>query len=665
MKRLSLALLSIALVLSLAGCASGAKPAAAQKPAAALTADYYEYVNGNFLAQKQIPSDSPSWDYFYEMGEKNYNSLNQILKDTVAKESSYKKGSVERNIADLYLTAMDNEARNKAGLGMLKAYYDAIGEAKDIPSFIQTVAKVQNEIGDSSLFGAGVEPDARDSMKQIVAIYGPDLGMGKESLEDASKTKQHEAYKVKIAKMLVCAGVPEAEAKQNAEDIFNLQKTLAASDYTLNDKYDLSKTYNVYTLDKLKALMSNMDIEGYLNAAGIGGQPYYVVNVPGLMAKVNSLLTPENLPLLKKYVQFVLIKDNSAYLSMEMRNARLEYSRTVSGAASQKGDEKLASEMAQNQLGFEFGRIYVSKFFPESSKKDVEKMIRAIIGQYEKRIDGLDWMSVTTKTAAKKKLSTLDLKIGYPDVWPKDHDGLVLKGPKDNAVLIDNVIAIGLAARSASLKKLGKPTDRTEWGMTPQTINAYYNPAANEIVFPAAILQAPFYDPKRPYEENLGGIGAVIGHEISHGFDSSGSQYDENGNYKVWWTDEDYAKFQELTKKVADYYSTVEVIDGLHINGQQTLTENIADLGGVAVTTSLVGNDPAKLRKYFQVYATIWAAKMTPDYIKMLLSMDTHSYDKVRVNEVLKNTAAFYLAYPEVKPGDAMYLAPEKRVSVW
>jgi len=665
MRQTSLALLSFALVLSLAGCAGTARPAAAAKPAAPLTQDYYDYVNGNFLAQKQIPSDSSNWSQFYDLNNNSYLKLNAILKDTVAKESSYKKGSVERNIADLYLTAMDKDARNKAGLGMLKAYYDAVENAKDIPSFIQVVARIQNEVADSSLLMPNVEPDSKDSMKQIVAIYGPDLGMGKENLEDASKTKQHDAYKVMAAKMLVCAGVPEAEAKQNAEDILNLQKTLAAFDYTLNDKYDLSKTYNVYTLDKLKALMSNMDIEGYLNAAGIGGQPYYVVNVPGLMAKVNSLLTPENLPLLKKYVQFVLIKDNSAYLSMEMRNARLEYSRTVSGAASQKGDEKLASEMAQNQLGFEFGRIYVSKFFPESSKKDVEKMIRAIIGQYEKRIDGLDWMSTATKTGAKKKLSTLDLKIGYPDVWPKDHDGLVLKGPKDNGVLIDNIVAIGLAGRAANLRKLGKPTDRTAWDMTPQTVNAYYNPAANEIVFPAAILQSPFYDPKRSYEENLGGIGAVIGHEISHGFDSSGSQYDENGNYKVWWTDEDYAKFQQRTQKVADYYSGVIGFGTVHINGVQTLTENIADLGGVAVTTSLVGTDPAKLRKYFQVYATIWASKYSDEAMLDRLNTDTHSPAKARVNEVLKNTAAFYFAYPDVKPGDGMYLPPEKRVSVW
>lgn len=330
-----------------------------------------------------------------------------------------------------------------------------------------------------------------------------------------------------------------------------------------------------------------------------------------------------------------------------------------------KAADKLAGEMTQSMFGFEFGRLYAEQCFSGQDKENVTAMIRQILAAYKKRILALDWMGDETKANAVKKLDSMTLKVGYPDHFTDVHATARITPPEQGGTLIGNVLALMRAETAFDLEEGKKPVDKEKWAMTPQTVNAYYNPSGNEIVFPAGILQEPFYSPEADLATDMGGIGMVIAHEISHAFDSSGAMYDEKGNYKMWWTEEDLENFRALAGKVADYYDGQEGFEGRFVNGEQTLGENIADLGSLSCVTSIVGDDTDGLRALFTRFATIWASKYMDEAMIRRLNTDVHSPAKVRVNAVLRNTDAFYLAYPQLREGDKMYLAPEQRVGIW
>ncbi len=444
-----------------------------------------------------------------------------------------------------------------------------------------------------------------------------------------------------------------------------LQKDLAASALPLSQQNDPDIIYNPYSMKDLKGLLPEGAADSYLSSAGLTDVDTLVVTQKAQMVKIGKYLTNDHLPVLKNYSIFSLVNDFAPYLTPEIRDNYQDWNNTQNGIKERKTDQKLASERTQNMLGFEFGRLYVEKRFSKEDKTAIEEMVRHILENYKKQIMGLDWMGEETKSAAIKKLDNMTLKIGYPDKWPNDYAKATITPVEKGGNLINNVISLTKAQNAVNREKVRKPVDKTEWGMTPQTVNAYYNPTGNEIVFPAAILQAPFYDADKDYASNLGGIGTVIAHEVSHAFDSSGSLYDENGNYHVWWTSEDRAKFEQLADQVVAYYDGQEGYKGRHVNGAQTLNENIADLGSMACITSIVGDDAESLKLVFEQFATIWAAKYTPESMIRRLNTDVHSPAKVRVNAVLSATDAFYKAYPEIKEGDAMYVAPQKRVKIW
>ncbi len=630
---------------------------------ALLKNNYYEAYNGKLLASKEIPADSYSWSWFYQLDQNAYQKLDAILKESVANKASALQGSETQWIADLYLTAMDNDGRNAHGMGELRSYLDRIESSRTIPEYLDALRTISHDLNVSSFLTFGSMQDPEDPGRYVVGTGDPDLGPGKEVLEDSSMTEQQDAYKRMTAKLFKVLGNPEPDAA--AEQIYRLEKDLASYAYRTEQKYDMSLTYNVYSRAELRKLLSNAETDAYLDALGFGSADEVIVECPPLMKRINALLTSQNLPLLKQYSEVVMLMDYGDCTTIPVRDILLDYSNEISGIKERKTDEKLASELTQGMLGFEFGKLYAAENFSAEAKQNVEKTVRDLLAAYEKRIDAIDWMGVETKKEAKKKLSTMGLMIGYPDQWPEYYKGAEVRGKENGGYLIDNVISLEKAAGAYSREIFAKPVDRKRWYMTPQTVNAYYDPSNNQIVFPAAILQAPFYSAGASYEKNLGGIGAVIGHELSHAFDSSGAQYDEAGKYHVWWTDEDYQKFEEKTKAITDYYSTVPSINGKYVNGELTLTENIADLGGVAVATSLLNGDPVRLRTFFRQYATIWAEKITDEAQEQYLLTDVHSPSIVRVNEVLKNTDAFYTAYPELKEGDGMYLAPEKRVGIW
>lgn len=382
------------------------------------------------------------------------------------------------------------------------------------------------------------------------------------------------------------------------------------------------------------------------------------------MKLLNEYLTEENLPLLKDYATYRLLSSFASYLSMDYRNASQEYGMAMDGITEAKTEEQIASEMVQGCLDIEFGKIYVDRYFSSESKADVEDMVYEIIDVYRNKLDQQDWMSDETKEKAKKKLDTMNLKIGYPDEWPTYMDQLEIKAPEDGGNLLTAVLEINRCWQANVRNKIGKPVDKTEWAMTPQTVNAYYNPSANEIVFPAAFLQEPYYSKDADRATNLGGIGMVIGHEITHAFDSNDSQYDENGNYNVWWTDEDYAEFQKRQQAIIDFYSQYEPIEGYKTNGELTLTENIADLGSMSCVCEICGDDMDALQKMFTNYAKIWATMQTEALAMYLLNNDVHSPDVVRTNATSSCMDAFYEAF-DVTEGDGMYVAPEDRVGIW
>lgn len=627
--------------------------------------DYYYYVNYNLLNGTEIPEDSNNWGYFYQLSNEAYEKLNYLLQEAVRTEAQFGAGSVQQKIAGLYRTAMDMSGRDKSGLGGLEPYMDSIRQSSGIGEYLNAVGKIQNELGIGSLMITEYDVDMGDSSKYACYLTGGDLGLGKETLEDEQQAKLHQEYKNYIAAMMEKTGMEKELAEKSADETFALISDLASASLPLADSGNPSKIYNKYTKKELCSLMANTDMESFLNASGVGGWDTYIVMEPEYLKKVNEYLKPENLETLKNYSVFCLMNDMGPYLSQSIRDEALHFYQFKSGAKSVKTDEKLASEITQQLLGFEFGRLYVENYFSEKSKQKVTAMVEQILAAYEKKIDALSWMSTKTKEAAKKKLENMEVKIGYPDQWPDYNEKVTILSPEDGGVLIDNVLELKKAYQVYEKQLAEGPVDRGIWQMTPQTVNAYYSPLANEIVFPAAILQAPFYDPKAGEAENLGGIGTVIAHEITHAFDNSGSQYDEKGNYHVWWTEEDYRNFEQKTQAVAEYYSGYEGYDGIYVNGAQTLGENIADLGAVSCVMEIAGENPETLKKLCARYARIWASKYTDESMRVRLNTDVHSPARVRVNAVLSSMEGFYLAYPEIQEGDEMYVEPGKRVEVW
>lgn len=621
--------------------------------------DYYEAVNRELLNKVRIPSDESGWTWFYELENQTYEKLNNILLDIVNRENRLQEGSGEQKIAALYLTATDSERRDQAGLGGLSPYLSRIMSAATVEEYLEALASIRKETGFGSLISWESSPDLKNSSRNAAYITEPDLVLGKAILESEDYQDIWNKYQSYIARLLEGIGQPGEQAASAASDIFRFQKALAEKAYSPSESGNPARIYHPFTRKELQVLFTNMDVNRYLEASGMDQAPSFVVINPELESLVNDYLTEENLSLLKNYSAFILMNDTAQYLTTRLRDQKLQFEKLLSGKAEVYSDEKLAGRQTQKLLGFEFGKIYVEKCFSEADKKNIESMAKTIIQTYEEQISGLDWMSKETKTAAKKKLEAITLKIGYPDQWPDCLDSVKLKTPEKGGLFIDNVLEIRKAECADELKKTAGPPDREAWLMTPQTVNAYYSPQGNEIVFPAAILQPPFYDNKGDYKQNLGGIGMVIAHEITHAFDNNGAQYDEKGNYNNWWMEKDNENFKKRQNAMIEYYN------GYGIDGKLTLGENIADSGAMSCVTRIAGKDDQEgLRRLFTRYAAIWANKYTSEEEKNRLKNDPHAPGKVRVNAVLSALDAFYQAY-NIKAADGMYVAPEDRVSVW
>lgn len=626
--------------------------------------DYYEYVNENILNEIELGATDAHWDWFSELSAYVSEEMSDITRDLVNDENVYPKGSSEQKIKDLYECVSNIENRNKTGLGGLQEYMDAIRSAKTIDEYVMALAKLSGDYGFSSIIGGyTVMQDRADSSKYAVYMMYADTLIGKEYIENQNAGEYVDLYLDYICDMLTEFGMSGSEAAKSADDIETLLRDICASTLSAEQLYDPAITYNTYTKEQLQKLYTNVDVDDMLRALRIDGQDKYIVMDVGQAEKINSLLVEENLQALKDYSTFVLLNDTAEYSSQNYARLKEDMDNALYGITQRWDEERVYMNMTQDLLPWDFGEIYVDRHFSEKDKKNVEDMIELILDEYEDIIMRQTWLSDATKRKAVRKLETMQVKIGYPDEWPAAKNMMQVVPVSEGGSLMSNMLTSMQVAIDDSLSRLGEEVDRSEWNVTPQTINAYYSPQNNEIVFPAAILQNPFYSGRRSDAANLGGIGYIIAHEVSHAFDSSGSLYDEYGNYNVWWTDEEREEYERLTQSIIDYYNGYEIM-GIAVDGELTLMENIADLGAVTCIAAIIGDDGDALDEAFGQMAYNWASEDTASYMMYLINTDTHAPNKIRVNAVLSSCDAFYEIY-DISESDGMYVAPEDRVGIW
>ncbi|WP_018756808.1 M13-type metalloendopeptidase [Paenibacillus terrigena] len=624
--------------------------------------DYYEFINKKWLNASKIPAGEMGNGVFNELMTSNEEKVKGIIDELVKQQNA--AGTKEQKIADFYKSALDMKSRNQEGIKPIAPYLAALDKATTIKELFEANNEINKATNMGPLMSFAVMADAKNS--SVNALYFSGLGMGLDKNSYVSgdeKTKK--VYIDYLTKLLVLSGEKEQSAKTQAEAVFAFEKDLAAAAMDIQDQGNVNKFYNPYTKEKFLALFKTVDMAQMMKDLQLDQADKIIVTDVGLANKSAEVLTEANLSTLKSYAKSMFLMKTGGMLSDDFIQASNQFSADLYGVVGEKTNEQIAVSTTKAMMSDYLGQEFVKQYFTKEAKQDVEKMVGQFIATYEKRIQTLDWMSETTKTKAIQKLKKMTVKIGYPDQWSKALDPVSIKTADNGGSLFSNTVAITKAYSTMMKASLGKAVDKSAWIMAVYDVNAYYNPMNNEIVFPAGILQAPFYDIKAKPEANLGAIGMVIAHEISHAFDNLGAAYDENGNAVNWWTEEDYKKFQAKCEEVIKFYDHIEVVPGAYNNGQLTVSENIADIGGMAtslqVASQLTNPD---YKAYFEGYATIWRSTMTKEIAAYMTTIDTHSANKVRVNRTISNFEEFYKTYG-VTAKDAQYVAPEDRVSIW
>ena len=633
--------------------------------------NFFGYVNGTWIKHNPIPAEYSRWGSFPKLRDDNLIALREIL-EQLTKET----GSLDpdrKKLRDFYASAMDEARLEKEGARPLVGELERIGKIKGRDELLAELAHLR-ATGTPVLFAFFVSQDEKQSDRYAAHLRQGGLGLPEReyylgSTDDSKRIRAE--YRNHVAKMLTLLGdSPEAAAK-GADAVLSIETRLAEASRTPVQLRDREAQYNKKALSELALLTPELSWENYLKTIDVTGVSEIIVGQPEFFQRVNELLGSVSLEDWKTYLRWHLVHSKAPYLSgaFEGENFRF-YSEVLRGVKQMQPRWKRAITTIDAQMGEALGRLYVEKYFLPASKKRMDELVKNLMAAYRERIVSRDWMGEETKKQALTKLATVMPKIGYPDQW-RDYSGLEILP----ASYVQNVIRAQEFESRYDLTKLGKPVDRAEWHMTPPTVNAYYNSSLNEIVFPAGILQPPFFNPKADDAVNYGGIGAVIGHEISHGFDDQGSRSDAQGNLKNWWTEEDRARFNARTDKLAKQYDACVAVDDLRVNGRLTLGENIADLGGVAIAyaayqKSLAGK-PAPVidgftgpQRFFIGYAQVWRGSIRDADQRLLLRTDPHSPMQFRTMVPLSNIQAFYDAF-DVKLGDTMYRQPEDRVEVW
>lgn len=631
--------------------------------------DFYNYINEEWIKNAQMRPGRPANTSFDEVSEKIMNQKKELIKELQDNKDSYDENSDERKIINLYENYLNKDKRNEQGAEPLK---DIIEKIEKVES-VKDIAQLENEDLGSYILSFGADTDLKDAEKNSLYLWSTALTLGDADNytinTDDSVTKKS-LYVDYYKKILKLAGFSENEAEEKINNMFKFEEMIAPSIAGQQEQIStdgfLKNIYNIATIDELDKRAPNLEIKEFYKNLDIPDDWNFTILLtePKWIDKLNEVCTKENMPLIKDYILIRNIEDTVPYLSDDFEKAASEFKNAYYGTDSDIPEDEKAISFMENCMGEAFGKLYVKKYFNPEIKEDVTKIINEVKENYEKRIENLDWMSEETKKNAIEKLKNLRAKVGYPDEWT-DYSNLEIKSFDEDSSLLENINNLRKFSENLQRKKLNEPVDKTKFASSPQTVNAFYSPTDNSITIPAGILQAPFYDINASKESNYGGIGAVIGHEISHAFDNNGAQYDKNGNLDSWWSEEDYKKFSEKIKKVREYFSTVTTDEGDKVNGDLTVSENIADIGGVRCVLDLVEKmDNPSYRDFFESYASIWRMVSTNEYKKYLLQMDSHSPNKVRVNVVLPQFEEFYKTY-EIDENDKMYIKPEDRLQIW
>lgn len=626
--------------------------------------DFFYSVNHEWLRNTRLPQGYPGMTAFDEVNISNKDKLKSIVNDIVANSDSWEEGSIEQKIADLYDTYMDVENRNNQGIEPILPYVKKLYEAESAQGLLSVFVELEEESGINPLFSFAPSVDLIDSSRY--KLYGSGISTVLPAAYLVMENPQIVAlYQGLITQIQLLAGISEDMALTNAQNIYAMELLLAQNTMSNEEASKIENIYNSFTIDQIAELFKFVDIKAYINDLGYNDVEEIIVTDPGLMIKTGEIFSDENLDILKTYAVYRLVVSTAPYLSKDLEQAIIVFNATFLGIDSSLSDEDIAFNLVNSVMSSYLSRMYVERYFSEEAKKDVEGMVEEIIATFQKRLENLDWMSEDTKKAAISKLNKINLKIGYPDTWNDPLKYIDIKTYDDGGSLLGNIFEITKAQARYLKTLLEKEVDKSGWVAPPHAVNAFYNATSNEIILPAGILQSPFYDINASREENLGGIGTIIAHEITHAFDNNGAQFDENGNMSNWWTEEDYAVFREKCNEVIELYDGLEIAPDCIVNGALTVSENVADIGAMACILDIAnGMSEVDYEKLFESYAKIWRMTATNKYYQMLTLQDTHAPNKFRVNQVLKNFEKFYETY-DVQPGDKMYMAPEERVIVW
>mgnify|MGYP002530048900 FL=1 len=634
-------------------------------------ADFYQYACGGWMKEHPLKPEFSRYGVFEQLMETNREQLRALVEEL--KAAPQEEGSVAQKIGMLYELALDSVKTNEDGFEPVKEELAAIRDLGTKAELSKMVAYLHKE-GITPYFALYVGADEKNSSMNIVQLYQAGLGMGDRDYylqNDETFSKIREAYKAYISRLFVLAGHSPEQADAAVTAVMNVENGIAKISFSREEMRDSQKNYNKMSCADFIKSNDALDWNAYFSAMGLDSIPELDAKQFAYYKKLGDFLKTVSLDDQKSYLAFNLLRAAAPYLSDNFVNANFDfYGKTMSGKQELEQRWKRALSTVNGVLGEAVGQMYVAKYFPASSK---EKML-TLVGNLQKalgeRINNLEWMGDSTKLKAQEKLAAFTVKIGYPDKW-RDYSALEIKQDSYWA----NVRRSSIFEMDYMLSDAGKPVDKSRWYMTPQTINAYYNPTTNEICFPAAILQPPFFDPEADDAINYGAIGVVIGHEMTHGFDDQGRNYDKEGNLTDWWTADDATRFTERANKLVAQYDNILVLDTMHANGSYTLGENIADQGGLLIShqaylNSLQGQTPAVIdgftgeQRFYLGYATLWAQNIRDEEIVRLTKMDPHSLGKWRVNAALKNIDAFYEAFG-IKEGDAMYMQPADRVNIW
>ena len=635
--------------------------------------DFYHYAAGGWLKTHPLDAEHSDNGAFTDLYEQNQKRIQDIIMQYAS--TPQPKGSLGQKIGTLYNLMMDSVRLNREGWTPIKPNLDRIKAIKDRKEYQIVCAQLDRNGEETMMFGLGTGSDMRNADWNLVSLGQAGLGLGTRDYylsDDAQNKRVLQAYKDYLKKLFMLTGNDEATAQKKMEAVLAIETRIAKASYDNVKLRDIDANYHKMSYLQLVADYPGIDWGNVLLASGFPAIDSVDVSQPEPIHEVEKILNDTPLEDLKTYAESRIISGASGCLSDDFRKASFELSSVMSGVKQDRPRWKRAVSLVSGNMGEAIGKLYVEKYFPESSKQRMLQLVHNLQKALAQRIDASTWMSLATKEQAKDKLSNFIIKIGYPDKW-KDYSGLQVD---DKLSLYENLSHVSRWATDDFIARhVNKRVDKMEWGMTPQTINAYYNPTTNEICFPAAILQPPFFDPNADDAANYGGIGGVIGHEMSHGFDDQGSQFDKTGNQHDWWTAQDKKNFNARTKVLADYFSNFEVLPGVKINGQQTLGENIGDNGGLNIAYTAFENslkeNPLGVKdgftpqqRFFLSWARVWASNMTPEYIQLIVTSDVHSPNMARVNAALPQIDAWYDAF-KVKKGDKMFLPKNKRAHIW